>query len=100
MHREAGCDCDFFGVYGACRQGEAPPMATVKGFSNDYFPISEYHLILRRPLVANRDRIMLKEEMMKAVWPNAFVEQSNLTQQVSALRKALGEAAGEDRYIV
>src|SRR3954453_157868 len=57
-----------------------------------------YDLLLS--LVANHDRIMLKEEMMKAVWPDAFVEESNLTQQVSAVRKALGEAAGEDRYIV
>src|SRR5215471_8522967 len=51
-------------------------------------------------LVENRERIMLKDELMKALWPGTFVEESNLTQQVSAARKALGETAGEDRYIV
>src|SRR5215467_393852 len=51
-------------------------------------------------LVENRDRIMLKEELMRALWPDSFVEESNLTQQISAARKALGESAGEDRFIV
>jgi len=43
---------------------------------------------------------MLKDDLIKTVWPDAFVEESNLTQQVSAVRKALGESAGEDRFIV
>jgi hypothetical protein len=37
---------------------------------------------------------------MKALWPDSFVEDSNLTQQISMIRKALGESPGEDRYIV
>ena len=37
---------------------------------------------------------------MAAVWPDSFVEESNLTQQISMIRRALGESAGEDRYIV
>ena len=44
--------------------------------------------------------MLLKDELMKAIWPDSFVEESNLTQQISAVRKALGETAGEDRYIV
>jgi TolB-like protein len=44
--------------------------------------------------------MLLKDELMKAIWPNSYVEESNLTQQISALRRALGETAGEDRYIV
>ena len=36
--------------------------------------------------------MLLKDELMKAVWPNSFVEESNLTQQISAVRRALGEA--------
>jgi DNA-binding winged helix-turn-helix (wHTH) protein/TolB-like protein/Tfp pilus assembly protein PilF len=51
-------------------------------------------------LVENSGRMLTKEELMKALWPNSFVEESNLTQQVSMIRKALGESAGEDRYIV
>jgi DNA-binding winged helix-turn-helix (wHTH) protein/TolB-like protein/TPR repeat protein len=51
-------------------------------------------------LVDNCGRMLTKDELMKALWPNSFVEESNLTQQISMLRKTLGESAGEDRYIV
>jgi TolB-like protein/Tfp pilus assembly protein PilF len=37
---------------------------------------------------------------MKAIWPDSFVEENNLTQNVSTLRHALGENRGENRYIV
>src|SRR5262245_6681362 len=51
-------------------------------------------------LINNRDRVVEKSELMEAIWPNSFVEESNLTQNISLLRKALGERAGEHRYIV
>ncbi|MFD0980096.1 winged helix-turn-helix domain-containing tetratricopeptide repeat protein [Tropicimonas aquimaris] len=41
-------------------------------------------------LVANRHRVLTKAEILDAVWPEIAVEESNLTVQVSALRKALG----------
>ena len=51
-------------------------------------------------LVQNSGRMLSKEELMKAVWPDSFVEESNLTQQISTIRKTLGESPGEDLYIV
>jgi TolB-like protein/DNA-binding winged helix-turn-helix (wHTH) protein len=51
-------------------------------------------------LVQNNGRMLSKEELMRALWPDSFVEESNLTQQVSMIRKALGESASEPRYIV
>jgi TolB-like protein/DNA-binding winged helix-turn-helix (wHTH) protein/Tfp pilus assembly protein PilF len=51
-------------------------------------------------LVENCDRVLEKSELMAAVWPDSFVEESNLTQTVSILRRALGERASEHRYIV
>ncbi len=51
-------------------------------------------------LVCNSGRMLSKEELMGALWPESFVEESNLTQQVSMIRKALGESPGDDRYIV
>jgi DNA-binding winged helix-turn-helix (wHTH) protein/Flp pilus assembly protein TadD len=42
-------------------------------------------------LVLNAGRIVMKDELLKAVWPNAFVEENNLTQHISALRKALAD---------
>lgn len=51
-------------------------------------------------LVQNSDRVMEKDELMKALWPNSFVEEANLTQHISLLRKALGESPTNHRYIV
>jgi DNA-binding winged helix-turn-helix (wHTH) protein/Tol biopolymer transport system component len=51
-------------------------------------------------LVQNNDRLVSKEDLMKAVWQNTFVEESNLTQNIFVLRKILGQTAGENRYIV
>ena len=50
-------------------------------------------------LLRNRDRVLEKEDLLKEIWPNSFVEESNLTQNVSSLRKALCELPGEHRYI-
>lgn len=50
-------------------------------------------------LVENGGRIVSKEEMMSALWPDAFVEESNLTFNVTKLRKALGDDAHECSYI-
>ena len=50
-------------------------------------------------LIRNRDRVLDKEELLKTIWPDSFVEEANLAQNVSAVRKALGEVPGEHRYI-
>jgi tetratricopeptide (TPR) repeat protein len=44
--------------------------------------------------VANFGRVVTKEELLKAVWPESFVEESNLSQHIFTLRKALGDKAG------
>src|SRR5271163_576010 len=55
-------------------------------------------------LVRNSDRVVMKEELLNAVWADTFVQESNLTQNIFVLRKALGDsdADGEARrrYIV
>ena len=45
-------------------------------------------------LVASSGRALEKEELMRALWPDTFVEEGNLTQNISRLRKALGEDDG------
>lgn len=44
-------------------------------------------------MVENRHRVLTKAEILDAVWPDIAVEESNLTVQVSALRKVLGTKA-------
>jgi len=51
-------------------------------------------------LVRNSGKMLSKEELMNTLWPDRFVEESNLTQQISMIRKALAESPGEHRYIV
>jgi len=51
-------------------------------------------------LIENSGRVVEKSELMTAIWPDSFVEEANLTQNVSILRKGLGERAGEHNYIV
>jgi len=51
-------------------------------------------------LVQNRGRVGKKDEIINSVWPDTFVEESNLAQNVFLLRKALGEEKNEHRYIV
>jgi DNA-binding winged helix-turn-helix (wHTH) protein/cytochrome c-type biogenesis protein CcmH/NrfG/predicted negative regulator of RcsB-dependent stress response len=41
-------------------------------------------------LVMNPGRVVTKDELLKAVWPDSFVEEGNLAQYISALRKAMG----------
>jgi eukaryotic-like serine/threonine-protein kinase len=51
-------------------------------------------------LVRNSGKLVLKQDLLNAVWPNTFVEESNLTQNVFLLRKALSESNGGRQYIV
>jgi eukaryotic-like serine/threonine-protein kinase len=51
-------------------------------------------------LVQNSERVVTKDDLMKMVWPDSFVEESNLSQQIFVLRKTLGDAVEEKRYIV
>jgi pimeloyl-ACP methyl ester carboxylesterase len=51
-------------------------------------------------LVAHPGELVGKATLMKAIWPDVVVEENNLTQNISALRRVLGEGAGEHRFIV
>ena len=69
------------------RKGEKPIALTPKAF--------EVLLLL----IEHGGQLVGKDELMRTIWPDSFVEESNLTQTVFMLRKALGETA-EQRYIL
>ena len=50
-------------------------------------------------LAENSGHILAKDEVMKTVWPDTVVEETNLTKNISTLRKALGESPDENKYI-
>lgn len=51
-------------------------------------------------LLENRGEVVAKEELIRQVWASAYVSDANLTQNVSSLRKVLGDRTGERRYVV
>ena len=51
-------------------------------------------------LVRHGQEVVTKDDLMKAVWPDTFVEEANLSRNIFMLRKALGESPQDHRYIV
>ncbi|HKC62396.1 MAG TPA: winged helix-turn-helix domain-containing protein [Pyrinomonadaceae bacterium] len=50
-------------------------------------------------LVENAGHVLTKDDLLNKLWPDSFVEESSLTQNISILRKALGEETTNPRYI-
>ncbi|MEJ2009497.1 MAG: transcriptional regulator, partial [Acidobacteriota bacterium] len=50
-------------------------------------------------LVRNHGRLVTKDELMAAVWPDSVVEETNLNHNICILRRALGEKATGQKYI-
>ncbi len=50
-------------------------------------------------LLENRDKVLTKDELLSIIWPGQFVDQSNLSQNISVLRKSLGESESGKKYI-
>jgi len=68
------------------RDGESVPL-TPKAFD------------LLLALVERHGHLLEKDELLKKVWPHTFVEESNLSSNISQLRKALGDGDNGQRYI-
>ena len=56
-------------------------------------------IVLLRALVERPGAVVSKDALIEAAWPGQAVEESNLTVQIAALRRVLGEAPGGDRWI-
>jgi TolB-like protein/DNA-binding winged helix-turn-helix (wHTH) protein/Tfp pilus assembly protein PilF len=51
-------------------------------------------------LIDHRDEVIDKERLMALLWPDSFVEESNIVQNIAVLRKALGENPKQHRFIL
>src|SRR6202789_1448413 len=51
-------------------------------------------------LVQNSGRILTRDELLKNVWPDTFVDENSLAQSISGLRRALGERPGDNSFII
>jgi DNA-binding winged helix-turn-helix (wHTH) protein/tetratricopeptide (TPR) repeat protein len=50
-------------------------------------------------LVQSKGRLLTKDELMRQIWPDSFVEEANLTVNISALRRTLGRLPAGQHYI-
>jgi eukaryotic-like serine/threonine-protein kinase len=51
-------------------------------------------------LIRRNQQLVTKDDIMKEVWPDTFVEEANLSRNIFLLRKALGESPQEHRFIL
>ena len=51
-------------------------------------------------LIRSNKVVVSKDELMKSVWPDTFVEETNLSRNIFLLRKVLGESADSHKYII
>lgn len=67
---------------------------------NEPIELSPKAFDLLLALIERSGQVVLKDDLMKQLWPDTFVEESNLGQHVFQLRKALGDRAQGASYIV
>jgi TolB-like protein/DNA-binding winged helix-turn-helix (wHTH) protein/tetratricopeptide (TPR) repeat protein len=63
-------------------------------------PLTQKALATLLVLLERPGRTVSKEELMDRVWPGTAVEENNLNQCISAIRKALGEQRDDHRFIL
>lgn len=68
--------------------------------NNENIPLTRKAFEILQTLVENHGKLVTKEELMAKVWAESFVEEGNLTQTISVLRKKLGENPNQRRFIL
>jgi DNA-binding winged helix-turn-helix (wHTH) protein/TolB-like protein/Tfp pilus assembly protein PilF len=66
---------------------------------NTMVPMPPKSIEILTVLVENQGRVVSKEMMLERIWPDVFVEESNLTKNLSLLRKLLSEHDPQEKYI-
>jgi TolB-like protein/DNA-binding winged helix-turn-helix (wHTH) protein/Tfp pilus assembly protein PilF len=65
----------------------------------DGVPLTPKAFDLLLALVEHHGHLLEKDELLKKVWPDAFVEEANLSYNISLIRKTLGDGENGQRYI-
>ena len=78
----------------------ADPERQILSRENQVVPVTPKVFETLLILVRRSGEVVTKDDLMKELWPDAFVEESNLSQNIFMLRKALGDAAEDRKYIV
>src|SRR5262245_32686892 len=67
--------------------------------NGEVVPLTPKLFEILQVLVENSGHLLEKDEFIKQVWPDAFVEEGSLTRNISALRTVLGENENGHQYI-
>src|ERR1700751_3593379 len=67
---------------------------------NEAIPLAPKAFQVLLVLIRNKTEIVTKDELLKAVWSDTFVEETNLSRNIFLLRRALGESPQDHQYIV
>ncbi|MFY9675835.1 MAG: winged helix-turn-helix domain-containing protein [Terriglobales bacterium] len=67
---------------------------------NQSIPLAPKAFQVLLVLMRRKQELVTKDELLKAVWPDTFVEETNLSRNIFLLRKALGESPQDHQYIV
>src|SRR5262245_26888909 len=72
---------------------------TLRRGETEIVPLTPKVFDLLCVLVENHGHLLSKDELLKALWAESFIEEANLNVTISALRRALGEKPNENLYI-
>jgi len=76
------------------------PVRRVLYHGADVVPITAKTFDVLLILVANRERLVTKDELLKAAWPDVVVQENNLVRQISTLRRLLHERPDAHEFVV
>lgn len=82
--------------FGAFRLDPAERVLAHKGRRIPLAPKAFETLLI---LIQHSGRVLTKDQLIQTLWPDSFVEENNLTQHISALRRVLGQDPAEQEYI-
>ena len=68
--------------------------------NNQPIPLAPKAFQVLLVLLRRNNELVTKDELLSAVWPDTFVEETNLSRNIFLLRKALGESPQDHQYIV
>src|SRR5215203_4641126 len=92
---------DFMGQFSVFRFGDfvldGSQRRLLRSGEDVSLPPKTFELLLH--LLQNRGRVLTKDELLEAVWPDVNVVENTLAQRIREIREALGEAADRARYI-
>jgi eukaryotic-like serine/threonine-protein kinase len=68
--------------------------------NEELIPLTPKNFQILLVLLRHGNEVVTKDDLMKTVWPDTFVEEANLSRNIFMLRRALGETAQDHLYIV